>query len=319
MMRNRIGAMAFVMLVLSTQYLVRSTAQDNASSLLMHQTPFDVLTLDKANDSKVFKVYPVRLAGRRVPEKPKPTDKIRVKLLENDEEYDVAWQNIAKLELYEQMVLAEANKLATEGKLDEAYDEIDFLLTFYPNTAGLPEARQNYLYLSSAAAFRQQKYDEALALIEELFAQNPNYRAGESSPTVRERLSDIADRLIGEYVQKDEYRSARALLARLAKQYKTDNEPFAKKWRDQLEQTAARHRDEAKAHLAAGRFIEAHDACSLMLAIWPELPGASDVAAEIARRHPLIRVGVDHPAVAFHVTSLPDVAARRAGRLRQQI
>src|SRR4029078_3226427 len=117
------------------------------SRLLMNQPPFDVLTLDRANDGKVYKVYPIRLPGRKLPEKPKSTDKIRVKLVENDQEYDVSWQNIAKLELYEQMVVAEANKLAIEGKLDEAYDEIDFLLTFYPNTAGLPEARQNYLYL----------------------------------------------------------------------------------------------------------------------------------------------------------------------------
>src|SRR3954471_23198809 len=78
---------------------------------LMDQTPFDVLTLDKANDSKVMKVYPVRLPGRRVPENPKRTDKIRVKLLEDEQEYDVAWANIVKLELYEQLVVTEVNKL----------------------------------------------------------------------------------------------------------------------------------------------------------------------------------------------------------------
>src|SRR5437868_10885148 len=325
--------------VLSTQYSVlRSTAllaktlaaffvlaaalthaQDEPQPRLMDQVPFDILTLDKANDSKVYKVYPVRLPGRRVPEKPKPNEKVRVKLIEDEQEYDVQWSHIAKLELYEQMVAAEVQKFASEGKLDDAYDELAFLLTYYPNTPGLAEVRQNYLYLSSAAAFRQQKYDEALAILEELIAHNPNYRAGESSPTVRERLADIADRLIGEYMQKEDYRSARALLARLAKQYKTENDPFAKKWRGQLEQMAARQRDEAKADLAAGRFIEAHDACSLMLAIWPELPGASDLAADIARRHPLIRVGVEHPALAFDVTSLDDVAARRAGRLRERL
>ncbi|MBW8883453.1 MAG: hypothetical protein JF612_01470 [Planctomycetia bacterium] len=298
---------------------ISAQAQDDPQPRLMDQVPFDILTLDKANDNKVYKVYPVRLPGRKVPDKPKPTEKIRVKLIEDEQEYDVAWANIAKLELYEQMVAAEVQKLATEGKLDDAYDELAFLLTYYPNTPGLPEVRQHYLYLSSGAAFRQQKFDEALAILEELFAQNANFRAGESSITVRERMFDIADRLIGEYVQKEDYRSARALLTRLNKQYRTENEPFAKKWRGQLEQMAARHRDEAKEHLAAGRFVEAHDACSLMLAIWPDLPGASDLAAEIARRHPLIRVGVDHPAVAFDVTSLDDVAARRAGRLRERL
>ena len=83
--------------------------QEDAPPRLMDQTPFDILTLDKANDSKVYKIYPVRLPGRRVPEKPKATEKIRVKLIENDEEYDVASLNIVKLDLYEQMVLAEVH------------------------------------------------------------------------------------------------------------------------------------------------------------------------------------------------------------------
>ena len=295
------------------------SGQDDATARLMDQPPFDVLTLDKANDSKVYKVHPVRLANRRVPEKPRPTESIRVKLMENDEEYDVAWANIAKLDLYEQLVLAEVNKLAAQGKLDDAYDELSFLLTFYPNTPGLAEVRQNYLYLSSAAAFGQQKYDESLAVLEELIAQNPNYRRSESSPALVQRLGDIADYLIGENVSKQEFGAARALLARLAKQYKLGSEPFAKKWREQLEQLAGRSRDEAKAQLEAGRYVEAHDACSQMLAIWPDLAGAGDVAAEISRRHPLVRVGVENPALQFDRTSLHDVAARRAGRLAQRL
>src|SRR2546421_7765412 len=113
---------------------------------LMDQPPFDILTLDKANDNKVYKVFPVRLPGRRIPEKPKPTEKLRVKLLEEEQEYDVAWANIAKLELYEQMVASEIQKFAAEGKLDDAYDELAFLLTYYPNTPGLAEVRQHYLY-----------------------------------------------------------------------------------------------------------------------------------------------------------------------------
>jgi tetratricopeptide (TPR) repeat protein len=295
------------------------SAQDAATTRLMDQPPFDMLTLDKANDSKVYKVRPVRLPNRRVPEKPRPTDSIRVKMMENDEEYDVAWANIAKLDLYEQLVLAEVNKLAGEGRLDDAYDELSFLLTFYPNTPGLAEARQNYLYLSSAAAFGQQKYDESLAVLEELIAHNPNYRRSENSPPLVQRLGDIADYLISENVTKQEFGAARALLARLAKQYKVGGEPFVKKWREQLEQMAARSRDEAKAHLEAGRYVEAHDACSQMLAIWPDLAGAGEVAAEISRRHPLVRVGVEHPALRFDRTSLHDVAARRAGRLSHRL
>ncbi len=285
----------------------------------MNQAPFDVVTLDKANDSKVYKVYPLRLPGRRVPERPRLSDKLRVKLLENEQEYDIAWANIVKLELYEQMVLTETNKLAADGKLDDAYEQLSFLVTYYPQTPGLAEARQSYLYISSAAAFRQQKFDEALALLEELHAQNANYRAGESSPTVLQRLGDVADRLIADYVQRQDYSSARALIARLTKRYRAENEPFAKKWREQLEQLAASRRDEAQAHLAAGRYVEAHDASSAMQAIWPDIAGGAELAAEVARRHSLVRVGVDHPALSFDSRSLHNVAARRSARLVERL
>ncbi len=281
----------------------------------MDQAPFDVLTLDRANDGKVFKVTPLRLPGRKVPEKPKPTDKLRIKLLDTEEEYDVAWANIVKLELYEQLVVAETNKFTTDGKLDDAYEQLTFLLTYYPQAPGISEARQNYLYVSSATAFRQQKYDEALAVLEELVAQNPNFRPAENAAPLTQRLYDIADRVIGSLIQKRDYPAARTLLARLTKQYKLENESFARKWRDQLEELATRHKDEAQTHLEAGRFVEAQDAASQLLSIWPQLPGAADLAADIARRHPLVRVGVEHPARAFDTASLHDVAARRAGRL----
>jgi tetratricopeptide (TPR) repeat protein len=294
-------------------------AQDDQGPRLIEQPPFDVMTLDAVSDNRVLKLFPIPLPGRRVPEKPRPSEKLRVKLLDTGEEYDVEWFHIVKLELYEQMILAEINKFSSEGKLDDAYDDLAFLLKHYPDTPGLAETRQNYLYLSSAAAFRQQKYDEALAILEELLALNPQYRAGENSPPSVQRLGDIADRLIGQYVAREDYRSARTLLARLTRQYSAGREPFAQKWRTELEKRAAIKRDEARAHLEAGRYVEAHDACSAMQMIWPEVSGATELAAEISRKHPLVRVAVEHPAVAFDSNSLYDLAARRAGRLTQRL
>src|SRR5438876_5752395 len=100
-------------LLLIASAATAARAQDEPQPRLMDQVPFDILTLDKANDNKVYKIYPVHLPGRRVPEKPRPTEKIRVKLIEDEQEYDVQWAHIAKLELYEQMVAAEVQKLAT--------------------------------------------------------------------------------------------------------------------------------------------------------------------------------------------------------------
>ena len=177
--------------------------------------------------------------------------------------------------------------------------QLNFLFTYYPQTPGLAESRQSYLYISSAAAFRQQKFDEALALLEELHAQNASYKPAKARPPCCSEWAMWPIDLIADHVQKQDYSSARALLARLTRHYRAENEPFAKKWREQLEQLAATSRDEAQAHLAAGRFVEAHDAASAMQAIWPDIAGGAELAAEVARRHSLVRVGVDHPAL-FH-------------------
>ena len=73
-------------------------AQEQRLPRLVEQAPYDVLTLDKSNDSKVLRVFPVNLPGRKLPEKPKPTDKLKVKLLDDGIEYEVSWQHVARLE-----------------------------------------------------------------------------------------------------------------------------------------------------------------------------------------------------------------------------
>jgi tetratricopeptide (TPR) repeat protein len=310
-----IGAWAIAWLIALAPGSNCATAQ--TTRRLFEQDPFDIVTLNAANENKVIRVFPISV--RKIPEKPKSSDRMRIKLVEDDTEYDVAWMDIAKVEFFEQMVLAEANQLTSDGKFDEAYDYFNFLLSFYPNTPGLPEGRHAYLYLAAGAAYRQKKYDEALAVLEELLAQNPNYRAGESSPTLLQVLGNIADPLLGRYVEKEDFRSARTLLARLIQRYGAGGEPFAQRWRQRLTDLAATHRDAAKAHLEAARFVQAHDEAVAMVQVWPELAGASELSAEIARQYPLVIVGVEHPSRTYDPRSLHNAAARRAGRLVERL
>src|SRR5690349_1141538 len=218
------GVAAIVMVALAS-------GQESPASRLIDDQPYDLLTLDKANDNKVIKVEPLDLPERKAPEKPKAGDKVRIKLLDGGEQYEVAWLSIDKLELFEQLVLAEAVKFSAEGRLDDAFDELEFLHNFYPGTPGLEEARQHFLYVSSGAAFRQGKHEEALAVLEELIAKNPNYRASANAPTLLQALGNIAERVIARHIEQDDFQSARLLLARLAKQYRAANEPFVQRAR----------------------------------------------------------------------------------------
>ena len=280
---------------------------------------FDRLTLDEANENAIVRVRPIPFPNRRVPTaKPKPGDKLRVKLVDDARDFDIAWQHIKKIELYENMVLEEAQKIANSGKIDEAFDYFSFLVERYPNTEGLPAARQLYMYQAAIFAYRQKKFAEALGILEELRTLNANFRASETSPTVMQSLGNTADNLIGEYVAKNDYRSARILLERLIQTYQAGNETFAVKWVAQLSELAIVERDKAQSLLAEGKYVEAYDASTRMRNIWPAVPGGEQLLVEMSRRHPLVIVGVSQPVKAFDARSLIDPAARRAGRLVQR-
>ena len=313
----RIAAALACVLAADTLTPVGALAQE--AKRFFEQEPYDIITLNAANENKVIRVFPLALPDRKIPEKPKPSDKLRIKLVEDGSEYEVAWNDIAKVELFEQMVLAEANRITAEGKFDEAYDFFVFLLSYYPNAPGVAEGRQTYLYLAAGSAFRQKKYDEALAVLEELLALNPNYRGGENSPTLLQILGNIADPLLTRYVEKEDFRSARTLLARLISRYSAGNEMFAQRWRQRFTEMATVHQDEAKAHLAAGRFVQAHDSAVKMIQVWPDLAGAKELFAEVSRQYPLVIVGVEHPALANDPRSLHNSAARRSGRLVERM
>ena len=282
---------------------------------IYEQTPFDKLTVIEGAGTQDLNVRPLPFPNRRVPNNPKPSDKLKIRLLEDDREFEVLWSHIKQIVLFEQMILAEAARLTQQGQLDEAYDHFAFLYRSYPNAEGLAEAHAAYLYQSAGAAFRQQKYDEALAVLEELFVLDRTYRASETSPTLMQVLSGIADKLIGGYVAKQDYRSARTLLRRLSDQYKAAAEPFAVKWQAALVELATTKRDEAREHLTASRFVEAYDAARAMQDVWPDVEGGAELSAEIARRYPLVTVGVWQQALEFDSHSLINPAARRAGRL----
>lgn len=285
---------------------------------LFEAEPYDLVKLDDANEGAELKVRPIQFPNRRLPAKPKPSEKVRVKLLDDARDFDIAWQNIKRIDLFENMVLQEAVKLASAGKLDDAYPYFVFLLDHYPKTEGLAEARQQYLWQAAGAAFGQKSYAEALGILEELRALNPDFRFSPTAPTIMQAIGSMADNLIGGYVAKNDYRSARVVLERLVKNYNASNEAFATKWVKQLSDLAGEERDKAKALLEEGKYIEAYDATARMKNIWSAVPGGQELVAEMSRRYPLVVVGVSQPAKNFETRSLVDPAARRTGRLVQK-
>ncbi|MCE9529243.1 MAG: hypothetical protein K8R36_24615, partial [Planctomycetales bacterium] len=320
--RNLLGILAAVatgLLLAATPVAVLAQADDVVGGKrIFEREPFDKITCTQAFDSEVILVSPIPFPNRQVPTKHKAGEKLRVQPLEIDEEKEIPWTAIKKIDLFEQMVLAQANSLVAAGRLDDAFDFFSFLKRRYDKMDGLAPAHQNYLYQCIASAAKSMSFDEALGIAEELYAQNPKYKPTETSREPLALIGFLAEKIIGGYIAKEDYRSAKTLLRRLETKYNAGEEPFVKNMRGRLSEVASKHRDESKAQLAAEKFVEAYDACARMIDIWPYVDGGAELAAEIARRYPLVMVGVSQPALTFDPRSLNNPAARRAGRLMER-
>ena len=74
-----------------------------SATRIFEQTPHDEI---KLKDNTVIKVEPLKLPNRKLPDKPRPSDKLTVQLLDKpDESYEIAWRDIAQVRLFEKMVL----------------------------------------------------------------------------------------------------------------------------------------------------------------------------------------------------------------------
>jgi tetratricopeptide (TPR) repeat protein len=302
------------LVMLGTVACALVSAQDG----LLDDEPHDLLTIPDGKDTKILKVYPVKLPNRRLPKDVKPTDRIRVRLLEDDEsrDFDVMWRDVKKLEFFEDRILAEAESLTAAGKLDDAYVHYAYLLRNYPDTQRLEESIQSYWYLSAGASFRERRYDEALAVLEELIKKNPGYKHSDTSPSLMNVLGGICDRLVQRYLEKNDYRTASRLIGRITTAYPdSKQEPFYGKFNNRMTSAAESKRDEARKHLAAQRYTEAYDATSAMLDIQPNVSGGRELAAEMNEQYPLAVVAVETLATAPNAVGLDNWADLRAGRL----
>ena len=276
---------------------------------LFEQEPYDLITLDKQNDSAVLKVMLLDLPGRRVPDPFPKGGKLEVRLLERREStYEVPWHAIAGIELFNDLVLKKARELVQAGRLDEAYDYFHFLLDDDPKLPGLDAAIEDYLYEEAKTSQRNGQYEDALAMLRELFERN-SQREGVASA-----LGLATEKLVEGYVAADNYWTARQMLRNLAEL--VPDHPVVAKWEGQFQQEAAALLAEGREAEQAGRLRDAHRAGRRLMHIWPDLPEGKQFIDSIQSQYPRVVVGVTLPAAdAGEPGQLHDWAARRRSRL----
>ncbi len=288
-----------------------------AQQPLYRQTPFDLLVLKSAvEEGREFKIMPLDLPSRRVPSQ--PSGSLKVRLVDDAaNERLIQWRLIERVDLFENMVLREASQVVAGGNLDAAFPYFVFLNRNFPGTEGLASAYHQYLFAVGGRMYTSGREFEALAALEELYNQSPEFQIG--GRTVLAAISVVSDKCIASYVNNDDLDNARRLLTRLNDKFTGDRAPGVAKWRDELSRRAAVKRDELARMLRDKQYEGAHRVSREMLRIWPEVPNGRELADEAARRFPVVAVGVAEPPAEPDVLRLDSWAARRQGRLHERV
>lgn len=282
---------------------------------LFEQEPFDLVILDEENKGARLQVVPLNFPNRKVPVN--RSGNLTIRMIGDDpSDYEIPWKNIADVKLYEELLLDEGNRLVAAGKLDEAFDFFHHLQGIRPEWPGLKESVDRYLFADARglAGKDKKKYAESMAVLEELYARNPAFQA---TPTKRvmDVISDLFDRIVNEYYEKKDYRSARLLMRRMAEKYKDQRPASVDKWAASFQQMAAQKRDQAKQQLAAQQYRAAIASVKEMDGIWPTVAGGAATKQEVATAYPLVIVGTMQPSIEFDAQRLDNWSARRTGRL----
>ncbi len=277
---------------------------------IYEQEPFDIIVLDAANQNRELRVLPLDLPGRKLPENPNPNAALRARLVSDPEqELEVAWRGIARVELFEQRVLQRAQERIRARKFDEAFEHLTFLHDNYPNVSGFAATLDQLLYGEAAVLYRDKQYERALLLLDEIYQRQADRRKVDAA------LSRILQDLLVLRFQASDFRDARRIFEVARQRYETTLSDFLNSWQQRFERAARNKMQQARALLEEGSERQAFVTARQVVEIWPATDGAAALLRETTRRYPLLTVGVLQPSVKPDFPTTFHWGARRVDRL----
>lgn len=277
---------------------------------LLERSPFDRITLDAANQNAVLETVLIEIPERKVPNPLPTTGSLEIRRLSHPTiPYTVQWGAIAKVELFEQMLLAESERLTAEGKFAEAFDYLAFLTTNYPQLPGLEQALQAHLWREASTAYAANKRQEAWPALVALYERNAKY------PRLVNAVQAVSDDLIAERIKAGDYAGARLLVEALARSFPQLGLANIARWQGQFKTDADVHLARAREAFAAQDYSEARTAVAAARSIMPDIPGGVELWREIQSTSPEIRVGVTELADAGVMAKTPTWAVARVSDL----
>lgn len=277
---------------------------------LIERPPFDRITLNDANQNVVIETVLLELPDRKVPS-PLPTSgSLDLRRLSHPSiPYTVQWSAIAKVELFEQMLLAEAERLTAANEFGEAFTYLAFLASNYPQLPGLEPALQSHLWREASTAYAEKRYEAAWPALVALYERNPQF------PRLINAVQAVSDDLINQRLQTQNYAAARTLVGALSSSFTKLQLANVARWQAKFLSDANTQLTRARAAFAAKEYSEARDAVNFARSIMPEIEGGAELWKQIQEAAPEIRVGVTQAGTSSVMSRTPTWAVARVSGL----
>ncbi len=277
---------------------------------LLQEEPHDLLFFTQKAGGGWAKALLLQLPGREIPADRTGSLKLNVVGIEG-RDFTARWSDIESIDFWEKRLERETNERMKKGDFKGAYPFLSVLIRDYPNRSGLRELRSEFLWLDAVARAKRKELAPTLAMLEELRRYAPEYKRS----TVLDAIGRTTDQLMQQLMDSNELDMAQKMLARLEKDYASENLSSVAKWNAEFLRMATIKQNQAKAALAAKDYRSARKLSRESVYLKPDIPGGRELVREVDTIYPLINVGVLQTATVLEPTRLDNWGARRSGRL----
>ncbi|QDS99503.1 ABC transporter substrate-binding protein [Adhaeretor mobilis] len=285
--RQLLAALSVALCAIAGLTASTAGAADEVVERLIDRPAFDLITLSSGN-TKLETVL-LDFPNRTVPNPlPKSGTLKLYQLSQPSKEYILDWKSIAKVELYEQLVLTKAIRLTSQKEFVEAFEHFAFLHKNYADLPGLEQASQNYLIQDAAAAYERGASDEALTILAALYERNPQHKGLQRAAPL------VSNKLIEDHLSSDNYSAARTALASVRKTFPKLQLKNLDGWQQKFEQAARTKLAVGEAAFQAKDFAKARAAVQAAYDILPGMKESADLLEKIQQAAPEVRVGVSN-------------------------
>ncbi len=297
---------AFVVCALAWTSVAGVSGQDSGSSIY-DRDPFDLLILTQANGNARLQIYPA--FPDRAFQRGRDGQSLRVRLLAYpDREFDVDWQDIRTVVLFEDLLLQGAKREIAAGRFESAFQYLKATREKTGPSPTVDEAVLQYMSKAAQGSVTEGRLDEAWGTLDFVL------RRSDESEEALEALFEVADKMFDRELAATNFVDARDMMKRLQQRYGPQRvKPLVGKWDRTMRELSAEY--VARATAPGVNPLVALDAIEQALQLWPDSKQIKEVARQLSEDYPRVIVGVSRSAATAR-TYWNEWSSRRTDRLQ---